>query len=123
MDPHHFFQWSQFMCTLSMEELSALPDCEQEGRPPCVATPTATGSCPKSLVEFISRCGRCSLDRGVDDVVAANALPLRRDIARGMNPKKEHEVGRLCPTVLPNALILLVCTNIPFCLDNNVMYQ
>ena len=80
------------MCALSIDELGTLPECGQEGLPSCMTMPTSAGSCPKSLAQFITRCERLSLARGVDDVVAAKALPLRKDLTKGMNPKKEHEV-------------------------------
>ena len=85
-------QWSQYMRTLTVDELGLLPECGWDGPPPCMATPTSTGSCPKSLVEFIDRCQWLSLPRSVSDVVAAKALPLKKNLAQGMTPKKRHEV-------------------------------
>lgn len=83
------------MRTLSMDELGTLPECGQEGPPSCLTTHTSTGSCPKSLVDFVDRCRRLSLTRSVADVVAAKAVPLRKDLAKGMNLKKKHEVRLL----------------------------
>ena len=86
------FQWCQYMSTLSMDELGMLPECRPEGVPPCVTAPTSVGSCPKSLSNFINSCQRLSLARGVVDAVTAKAIAIRKELAKGMTPKKKHEV-------------------------------
>lgn len=80
------------MSTLSMDELGMLPECGPEGVLPCKTTPTSLGSCPKSLSDFINSCQRLSLARGVADVVAAKGINIGKELAKGMTPKKKHEV-------------------------------
>ena len=49
--------------------------------------------CPKSLEHFITACRMFSVVREVSQEVKHCELVIGKDIARGMNPKKLHEVS------------------------------
>ena len=52
---------------------------------------------PASLKEFVCRCTRLSLCRDPPPHVMSGAVPLEREVAKRMTPKKRHEVckGRM----------------------------
>jgi hypothetical protein len=87
--------WYEFLSSLSEEELSSLPDWSP-------THPSCPAHCPGTLLEYILNCQKLSIGReqlNERNMVEEDVSSVWKEISRGMNPKKLHEVSRMAKYV------------------------
>ena len=93
-------EWSDIVSGFPLEELNNLPFAADSAKSD---DKNILNRLPQSLLDFLSEASTLSLARTQDVTVASSAttpvISLDQHLAKGMNPKKRHEVERMASLV------------------------